>query len=230
MEVMLIHNIMFTEMKKRKVDINKDVNITKKINIINNVNITYGFLLLLIAVTVLAGPERTLIVLLASGVHEAGHILALWLLGAGVDRFSLRGDGAELIFKRRLSYPGEIAAALSGPLAGAALTGAALWAGRRWGSGFCLELAAVSAVLTGANLLPVSVADGGRALDAALCWLLGPDRAYFIGVCLDGVCVLAAFWAGLAMAFGGGGGLFPLLFACFLLNGCCKKRGFGVKS
>lgn len=185
---------------------------------------------MLLAVTVLAGPERTLIVLLAAGVHELGHILALRIFGAGIDRFGLVAAGAEIGFAKRLSYPGEIAAALSGPLAGALLAGLALWAGRRLGCDAFFELAAVSALYTAVNLVPVSIADGGRALDAALCWGLGPDRAYYISLVTDSLCVLTAVIGGAYVFFRTKGNISVLLYAVFLLNGCCKRRGFGVKS
>lgn len=217
-------------MKQHEVYIKDKVNINKRVYINRKVTITSGFLLLLIAVTVLAGPERTVILLAAAGVHELGHILALRAFGAGIDRFSLSGAGAEIVFTRGLSYPGEIAAALSGPFAGALLAALALWAGRRWGNVWLLELTAVSALYTAANLVPVSVADGGRALDAALCWRLGPGEAYYIGLCLDFVCVAGAFAAGTVLFVRTKGNPALLLYAFFLLNGCCKKRGFGVQS
>ncbi len=211
MELMLTRNIMYTAMTHK-------------------VNITSGFLLLLIAVTVLAGPKRTLIVALAAAVHELGHLAALRLLGARVERFSLAGAGARIVFARRLSYPAEMAAALSGPLAGALLAGLALWAGRRWGGNFLLELAAVSALYTAVNLVPASITDGGRALDAAVSFFFGPDAAWHTALTLDILCVAAAFIAGCALFFRPNGSAAVLFYAFFLLNGCCKKRRFGVKS
>lgn len=209
MEIMLTHNIMFTVMTHK-------------------VNITSGFLLLLIAVTVLAGPQRTLIVVVAAAVHELGHLAALRALGARAEGFSLAGAGARIAFSKRLSYPGEIAAALSGPLAGAMLSGFALWAGRRWGGDLLLELAAVSALYTAVNLVPASITDGGRALEAALSWWFGPDAAWTAGLILDILCVTAAFAGGCALFFRPGGSAAGLFYTFFLLNGCCKKRRFGV--
>ncbi len=211
MEIMLTHNIMSTEMSRK-------------------VNITSGFLLLLIAVTVLAGPRRTLIVAAAAAVHELGHLLALRALGARVERFALAGAGARIMFTKRLSYPAEMAAALSGPLAGALLAGFSLWAGRRWGGDFLLELAAVSALYTAVNLVPASITDGGRALEAAVSLLFGPDAAWGAGLTLDILCVTAAFIGGCALLFRPNGSAAVLFYAFFLLNGCCKKRRFGVKS
>lgn len=211
MEIMLTHSIMYTAMSHK-------------------VNITSGFLLLLIAVTVLAGPKRMLIVVIAAAVHELGHLIALRVLGARVERFSLAGTGARIAFRAHLSYPAEIAAALSGPLAGALLTGFSLWAGRRWDGDFLLELAAVSALYTAVNLVPASITDGGRALEAALCQCFGPDAAWVAGLVLDALCVAAALVGGCALLFRPGGSAAGLLYAFFLLNGCCKKRRFGVQS
>lgn len=209
-----------------EVDINHKIRAARRIK----VNITCGFLLLLIAATVLAGPGRTGLLLVAAAVHELGHIAALRCFGARVERFSLGGGGAELSFSGTLSYPAEIAAALSGPLAGAMLSGAALWAGRRLGSGLWLELAAVSALYTAVNLVPAGASDGGRALEAALSMALGPDRAYFIGLLVDGLCAALALAGGIWSLFCTGGCPFGLIYAVFLLNGCCKRRGFGVQS
>lgn len=196
----------------------------------SRVYITSGFLLLLIAVTILAGPGTTLAFLFAAGVHELGHIAALRLFGARMDRFRLGASGAQIVFTKRLSYAGEIAAALSGPLAGAMLAGASVWAGRRWGTQWLFSVAAVSALYTMVNLIPASPTDGGRALDAALNWAFGPDTAYRVGSIVDAASVAAAVVGGIYVFCRTGKNLSALISSFFLLNGCCKCRKFSVKS
>ena len=212
MEIMLTLNIMSTNMRS------------------NKVNITCGFLLLLIAVTVLAGPGTALAALTAAAVHELGHMAALRCFGARIDGFRLGASGAEIVYTKGLSYRGEIVAALSGPLAGALLAGAAVWAGRRWNMERLYPLAAVSALYTAINLVPAGPTDGGRALNAWLSLALGPDRAYYIGLAVDCVVITAALAAGVWVLLRTKGNCSLLVYGVFLLNGCCKCRGFGVKS
>ena len=61
-------------------------------------------------------------VLLAAACHELGHLSALRLAGARVERLRLNAFGAEIrADTRRLSYPREIACTLAGPAVNLAL-------------------------------------------------------------------------------------------------------------
>ncbi len=202
------------------------VNITRKFH---KVNITPGFLLLMTAFTVLMGVERALMVLLAVAVHELGHLSCLKLCGARIERVCLAAGGAQIDFEDRLSYVEEALAALSGPFAGALLAAGSLGAGEITGRAFPYELAAVSAMYTFFNLLPVSPMDGGRALGAVTALLLGPDASEKIGLALDILCLLALIGGGIYVFITGGGNCTLLICAVFLLKACCKKSRFGVK-
>lgn len=193
------------------------------------VTITPGFLLLLTATAVLGGLRMTAATLLAAAVHEAGHLLAIRLLGGRIVSFGLYAGGAGIRFRGPLSYTGDAVAALSGPLAGAMLTGAALFFYGGAPGPFLSDLAAVSALYTLVNLIPASPLDGGRAVFALASVLFGPVRAETLSRILDILCCLAADAAGIWAIFCTGGNFSPLFFALFLHYSCCKAGIFGVK-
>lgn len=118
-----------------------------------------------------AGPALPA-VLLAALCHELGHLLALRLAGAKVERVRLNAFGAEIrADTHRLSYPREIACTLAGPAVNLAL---ALFLARTAG----WYVPAGSSLLLGCfNLLPVPALDGGRALHLLVSWLWEPITA-----------------------------------------------------
>ena len=118
------------------------------------------------------GPAAAAALLAAVAVHELGHLLALRALGGRAESFSLSPFGA-VLRGTGLSYPGELLAVLAGPAANL-LCAAGLAALPALPEGTALFLGA-SVVLGGFNLLPAPPLDGWRALQLALCWLLGPD-------------------------------------------------------
>lgn len=96
-------------------------------------------------------------VLLAAACHELGHLSALRLAGARVERLRLNAFGAEIrADTRRLSYPREIACTLAGPAVNLAL---ALLLARLTGH---FTAAGSNLVLGCFNLLPIPALDGGR--------------------------------------------------------------------
>lgn len=202
-----------------------EVNITRKLQ----VDITPGFLLLTAAFTVLMGVGRALMVFAAVAVHEMGHLACLLLYGARVEKLRLTFGGAEIVFDDRLSYAGEILAALSGPFAGALLAAGSLGAGEVTGHAAAYELAAVSAMYTFFNLLPASPMDGGRALAAFSALLFGPDVSQRVSMAADILCVLAFFGGGIYVCAVTRGNCTLLICAFFLANACCKKSRFGVE-
>lgn len=151
-------------------------------------SVTPGFIVLLAAFVLVCEGGLLLCGLAAVGVHELGHMLALWAMGAGVERVRFTLFGGEILpaHPLRLSPAGELCVLACGPLtnlvlaAGGALAGAAL----PWG----YVLAGVSLSLALVNLLPVPGLDGGRML--ALC-------------CPPGALKRAAFAAGLVLCVAG---------------------------
>lgn len=107
-------------------------------------------------------------ILLASGLHEAGHWVALRMLGGRAEGFHLAAWGARMVCGTGLSYAREIVAVMAGPavnlLCGFFCARAAEYF--HWTDGY---LYAGAHILLGCfNLLPISVLDGGRALELAI--------------------------------------------------------------
>lgn len=128
--------------------------------------------------------------LLSLLVHELGHGAVLALLGVSMTGFRLRLSGA-VINCGLCTYRQELYSAAAGPAAGMLL---ALMAARRQP-----ELALLSALLSGVNLLPLYPLDGGRILRAALLlrWQ-EPTAARILSrvrFAVSGLMMLGACWA-----------------------------------
>ncbi len=112
-------------------------------------------------------PSVAILSLFAAAVHEAGHLLSLYLLGKKVVGFERRLNGFVMECKTGLSYREERIVALSGPLANFLAAGiAALFLPLC--PGYLADFI-ILFVLTGlSNLLPVEGYDGGRILASFL--------------------------------------------------------------
>lgn len=135
----------------------------------SKIQATGGFWLVLLWFWYANGLPLLISVLSAAAAHEAGHLLALYLLGVPVTALRLSAFGAELYAPRgRLSYGGELAAVLSGPavnlVCGLVLAqlGPPFW-----------SAAGAHLILGVFNLLPLRPLDGGRAAEALLYWMSG---------------------------------------------------------
>ena len=133
-----------------------------------------GFLLLAAALYYLDSSGVVPWALAACGLHEMGHLLAIWALGGRVSLLRLTCVGAELRLSARypLSAGKQLTAALAGPAVNVLLALAAAW----WGEGAFL-FAGLNLALGVFNLAPVAQLDGGRALCAALALLGAGERA-----------------------------------------------------
>lgn len=116
--------------------------------------------------------------LLAAGLHEAGHMGAILMLGGEIRRISLGCTGAEIQCSP-LSPLREAVAAGAGPLVSLGLVLSPWPWVRFWG--------AAQAVF---NLMPVLPLDGGRVLYGLLSFLLGEEWSFRI-LRASAVCVLA---------------------------------------
>lgn len=117
-------------------------------------------------------------------IHEAGHLVAAKICGAGISGMKLDLFGARLALSSNVSYAQEFFIALCGPLANFLSAVAAYGS---WGASVLCADEAVG-VFFGAsltlglfNLLPVGTMDGGRMLAAFLSGVWSPTAAY---VCL----------------------------------------------
>ncbi|SMC39593.1 site-2 protease family protein [Papillibacter cinnamivorans] len=168
---------------------------------LGRIQITGGFLLLLSLLFCFDRQHLLACFLVAAALHEAGHLLALRCVGGKVRCLRLTALGAEMVLDgRRLSYWGELAAALAGP--GAGFLGAyagALW-GARGGGEAAYLFSGISFILSVFNLLPARSLDGGRALFSLLALLFSLRTAELVCrvstvtvigiVCLFGVFLL----------------------------------------
>jgi Zn-dependent protease len=118
------------------------------------VEISPGAAIFFAAVYVLLDFSDIAALALAAAVHELGHIAALGVLGARVRRLRFGMDGLCIVYTGAISYPGQFAAALAGPLAGAALAIIFAGLGAEMESGFLYVCAGLSAALSVFNLLP----------------------------------------------------------------------------
>ena len=107
--------------------------------------------------------------LLASLIHEGGHLAAMLAAGVPPQRCTLGAFGMRIDLRNTLiGYGSHIAISLAGPLANG-LAAVVL---------FCLhspQAAVVHLLLAGVNLLPVAALDGGELLRYGLC-LMGLER------------------------------------------------------
>ena len=146
-----------------------------------------GFAAALCLLRLLAEPRVFYAFLAAATAHEAGHVMAIYLVGGRVTGIRLGMCDAR-IETRGLGYRQEIFCALAGPGMSVLV---------------CLALrkayatcAAISLLLGLFNAMPVYPLDGGRALRAGLCLVLPLGRAEAV----SNVVSLAVCAAGLAGA------------------------------
>ena len=146
-----------------------------------------GFAAALCLLRLLAEPRVFYAFLAAATAHEAGHVMAIYLVGGRVTGIRLGMCDAK-IETRGLGYRQEIFCALAGPGMSVLV---------------CLALrkayatcAAISLLLGLFNAMPVYPLDGGRALRAGLCLVLPLGRAEAV----SSVVSLAVCAAGLAGA------------------------------
>ena len=145
-----------------------------------------GFAAALCLLRLLAEPRVFYAFLAAAAAHEAGHVMAIYLVGGRVTGIRLGMCDAK-IETRGLGYRQEIFCALAGPGMSVLV---------------CLALrkayatcAAISLLLGIFNAMPVYPLDGGRALRAGLCLVLPLGRAEAVSN-IAGLAVCAAGLAG----------------------------------
>lgn len=152
---------------------------------------------------------------LAAVLHEASHLLALRLCGAGTQRLRLGGTGA-VLSHTPLPCARQIFCALAGPGANVLCT----FAFARWAPRF----AAVSALLGAYNLLPVEPLDGGTALRALaerrFGSVLGGRLVRAVRAATLLILAMAALWCCFALH----GGIWPLILCAAVLARLPKRE------
>lgn len=163
----------------------------------------------LTALSLLAGAGEVLPLALASALcHELGHLAALRLAGARVERLRLTAFGAEIRADTRyLPYGREILCTLAGPAVNLLL---ALVLARTAGD---YILAGANLLLGCFNLLPVPSLDGGRLLYLLVSWCTDPVLAGRVCRPVGLGCSVVLTAAALALTLWHGAGLFLLLGA-----------------
>ena len=194
--------------------------ITIRFTMFPRCSVSGGFVILAVWFMLANGWPPLFTVLSAAAVHELGHWLVLWSLGAAVTGFRLSALGAVLeTDSGYLSYGRELAAVLAGPGANllAALALAALGGGERF--------AAVGAnvVLCAFNLLPIQPLDGGRALYLLASWLAGPAAGEAVSR-WAGTLTAAALAAGIGLVIWRTGG------SLWLLPALCASVWWGTRA
>lgn len=171
-------------------------------------HISPGFALMAAALYYLGGGMLFGAVILADSAHELGHIAALHITGARIDRLRLGGGGAVLECGDLHSPVEELIVLAMGPLAGliVALVGLAV------ATPFAHYTAAAALLATGFNLMPALPLDGGRIAWLLIANAVSPRAADVIlrvsgCVCAAGIvalgaamCSLAAIAAGIYLA------------------------------
>ncbi len=169
--------------------------------------------------TVIEGPKRVGLGLLALLLHELGHLLTARGLGYAVRSLELWPFGAALTMDLGAGSRGALPVILAGPLCGLVAAAMSLLSLR-----LLPQTAAVmepffllNLTLSAVNLLPAEPLDGGRALIVLLARILGARRARrltaWLGLGLGGGLIALGIYG----AFLGIGSETALLFAAFLL-------------
>lgn len=171
--------------------------------------------LLLALFVAVSSPWLLAALLTAALCHELGHYTVLRRLHAHVTAIHITALGAEMQVKGRLSYGGELLAAVAGPVANLLAAVLLGFAGGLWEA---LYLFAGAQMILGAfNLLPILPLDGGSLLWNLTAWLTEPYTADRVtraaGLCMAGLLTLTA-----AAALWLGGSPFLLLAALGLLR------------
>lgn len=186
------------------------------------VEVGLDFVLLLAVFYLIDTQNLFFLALFAALIHELGHIFAIWLCGAYIERIELHGYGARMLLAQYplLSCKREIFIAAAGPIAGivAAMVFSAI------GNETCTLIAGFSFVLSAFNLLPASPLDGGRILRYFL--MLTVSQVWQERICMIGNVISASALVSLCIAVNLCLGVSPSLciFCVFAAAGFFRER------
>ena len=175
-----------------------------------------GLLLMLTFFSYFQGFNAAIMILVASLIHECGHLLILWWGGSSIRRFRTSVEGMEICADSlRLSYSCEILAVLAGPMVNLVIGWILIQISAFYPT---LRLAAGANFVLGLfNLLPAPPLDGWRVLQLFAEWWLGPGRE--AGIAVLGIFVSFLLTAGLLLlVLVSGGNLWLLPTAAAILT------------
>ena len=148
--------------------------------------------------------------LLASLIHEGGHLLAMLVLGVPPRVCTLGAFGMRMnIDNQLINYKKNLLISLAGPLTNGMAALLLLW----W---CAYDAAMVHLVLAALNLLPAAALDGGEILRCGLC-LVGLDRCTRWALRLSSALVLLPLAAASGWLFLQGKNLTLLIVSAYLV-------------
>ena len=186
------------------------------------VEISPGFLLLAAWLNYVDQQGIFLCTMISCVVHELCHLVVLRLQGVPVRYLRLTAVGAEICVDGTMSYRGEMAAALAGPMGNLVLA----WAASRIAGGWLF--AGVNLALGLFNLIPIGRLDGGRFVCCLCSFLFGPEWGEWGSGMLSGVCLIALCGVGV-WCFRQAGNLTLLLISLWMIGSLKDIPGYWGK-
>lgn len=171
------------------------------------VRISIFALLVLVAFLVADFSVYMALLMLAALIHEVCHVVALHICGGIIDGIFLYPFGAEIRTAGLMSYRGDFAVALSGPLGNiVAFCTSLIFDGEQ-----ATFFAAANLALAVINLIPAKGLDGAKLLDSVLFCGLSDELAQRIShiagmvgivlLCILSIAVLAVSRGNFSVAF-----------------------------
>ena len=165
----------------------------------------------LITVLLLWQPDGPAVAcVLASLVHEGGHLLAMVLVGVPPEKCTLSAFGARIEMRSfESNYIQNLLISLAGPLVNVVSAGVLLWCG-------CLLPAVAHLALAGLNLLPSVALDGGQILQCTLCLIGLESVADRVVRWFSALALLVLATGSLLLLFNGKGNISLLVVGAYL--------------
>ena len=164
----------------------QDRTITGDMKLRNKFSIEPEFILLLSVAILIFGDAMTCVLLIAALIHEAGHLMAIWVAGGHITAVRLTGAGAEISYASKGGNWTEVLCASGGPLTG---IGACFLLLRMFPECSIFDtLFSVGLCVNLWNLLPMYPLDGGRILYYACLMFLTEKHSRCICVAVFWIC------------------------------------------
>lgn len=157
--------------------------------------VTPGFLLLTAALYYTGGGAALAALASAALAHELGHLAAILLAGARVQRLRFTACGPVIVYSGASDPEREAGIAAAGPLAGLLFAAGCLLAG----TAYFRFAGAVALLATAFNLLPVPGMDGGRVARCMLERVSSPHTAEVILRVTGSLCAVGVTATGIAI-------------------------------